>query len=339
MGKWVIDCELSSHDERYPRRFREGYQGRKNSRPPSLYCWGNLELLDNAGEGRVIALIGSRHASPDKTKKTRELARRLAEHGWVVVSGFAPGIDRAAFDGALDHPEGRTIAVLAQGVGEQTAERTQKSARWSGVASARCLTFREERSVVGLECDVSERRHRPPDPSRYRWCDRARADAAGGQARAPERDVGCGRQGGQARAGGLDPALVERRPERRASPEALSAGAIGRGSARRARATLAAIVRWARVKSRLETRTNTCPAARVRPPSAARRLPRRLYNLRVTKAVAVRKSRLRTTAYERNHPPRTQQLHLLCRASGEASPARHAADQPGVLAIVRRPRR
>jgi len=65
---------------------------------------------------RSVAIIGSRDASEEAREKTRELAYRLAERGWVVVSGFARGIDRAAFDGALAHPQGRTIAVLAQGL-------------------------------------------------------------------------------------------------------------------------------------------------------------------------------------------------------------------------------
>ena len=65
---------------------------------------------------RSVAIIGSRDASEEAREETRELAYRLAERGWVVVSGFARGIDRAAFDGALAHPRGRTIAVLAQGL-------------------------------------------------------------------------------------------------------------------------------------------------------------------------------------------------------------------------------
>jgi DNA processing protein len=71
-----------------------------------LYLAGDRTLLDLP----AVALVGSRQASPAGLRRAYQLARDLARHGVVVMSGLAAGIDRAAHEAALAHG-GRTIAV------------------------------------------------------------------------------------------------------------------------------------------------------------------------------------------------------------------------------------
>lgn len=66
--------------------------------------------------GPAVAVVGSRQPSLDGLDLAGELARLLARHGIVVVSGMARGIDEAAHEGAL-RVGGSTIAVLGTGFG------------------------------------------------------------------------------------------------------------------------------------------------------------------------------------------------------------------------------
>ncbi|MCX2726972.1 DNA-processing protein DprA [Thermomicrobium sp. 4228-Ro] len=86
-----------------------------------LWLMGPANLLHP--DTPKIAIIGTRHPRPDIEEHIRRLARKIAERGYVIVSGFAPGIDRAAFEGALDSETGRTIAVLAEGIDWQRLPR------------------------------------------------------------------------------------------------------------------------------------------------------------------------------------------------------------------------
>jgi predicted Rossmann fold nucleotide-binding protein DprA/Smf involved in DNA uptake len=53
-----------------------------------------------AFEPAVVAIVGSRQASPSWCERARRVAVACARAGHVVVTGGAPGIDRAAQDGA-----------------------------------------------------------------------------------------------------------------------------------------------------------------------------------------------------------------------------------------------
>ncbi|RUP09210.1 DNA-processing protein DprA [Hyphomicrobium sp.] len=77
--------------------------------PPMLYIKGNRELLNVP----AIAIVGSRQCSAAGTQLTRLFATQLAEAGFVIVSGLARGIDRAAHEVAL---KTGTVAVLAGGI-------------------------------------------------------------------------------------------------------------------------------------------------------------------------------------------------------------------------------
>ncbi len=77
--------------------------------PPLLQLRGRRALL----RSRAIAVVGARNASANGRRIARELAADLGQHGFVVASGLARGIDAAAHLGSL--PTG-TVAVLGGGV-------------------------------------------------------------------------------------------------------------------------------------------------------------------------------------------------------------------------------
>jgi len=76
--------------------------------PKTLYFHGNREILSH---GPRVSVVGSRRASAEGQKRARSLARALVDHGIVVVSGLAEGIDTAAHTSALE-AGGETIAVI-----------------------------------------------------------------------------------------------------------------------------------------------------------------------------------------------------------------------------------
>lgn len=79
--------------------------------PPVLYIKGNREILDQGS----VAIVGSRHTGPASLEFTEARARMAAVNGQIVVSGFAPGVDRLALDTALKS-KGKSIIVLPQGI-------------------------------------------------------------------------------------------------------------------------------------------------------------------------------------------------------------------------------
>jgi DNA processing protein len=79
--------------------------------PPLLYAKGRLDILQR----RAVAIVGSRHATPQGTEDARRFARALSDAGLAVASGLAVGIDAAAHRGALLGRSG-TIAVVGTGL-------------------------------------------------------------------------------------------------------------------------------------------------------------------------------------------------------------------------------
>lgn len=98
---------LTYMDEEYPKQLRTSATARYQP-PIVLFVKGNLHQTD-----KCMALVGNRNASFYARKRTREIARLLADKGYVIVSGLARGIDYEAHSGALESPNGRTIATLA----------------------------------------------------------------------------------------------------------------------------------------------------------------------------------------------------------------------------------
>lgn len=79
--------------------------------PILLYVKGRLDLLNKP----AIAVIGSRHATPQGVKNAESFASALGSAGLCVVSGMAHGIDAAAHRGGLAF-EASTIAVIGTGL-------------------------------------------------------------------------------------------------------------------------------------------------------------------------------------------------------------------------------
>src|SRR5260364_369220 len=79
--------------------------------PPVLYVRGSLAKLHMP----ALAVVGSRHASPQGLQNAAQFARALADAGLCIVSGLALGIDGAAHQGALEGRAG-TVAVMGTGI-------------------------------------------------------------------------------------------------------------------------------------------------------------------------------------------------------------------------------
>jgi DNA processing protein len=78
--------------------------------------------------GPAVAVVGTRRPTADGLHTAGNLARLLARHGVVVVSGMARGIDQAAHRGALQE-DGVTIAVLGAGFGVDYPGRSSELRR------------------------------------------------------------------------------------------------------------------------------------------------------------------------------------------------------------------
>lgn len=76
--------------------------------PSQIYWAGDASLIRS---GRKVSVVGSRAASAEGMRRARVLAQQLVEHGIVVVSGLAEGIDVTAHQAAIE-AGGRTIAVI-----------------------------------------------------------------------------------------------------------------------------------------------------------------------------------------------------------------------------------
>lgn len=90
-------------EDGYPSLLRE-----TDGKPPFLLVQGNgkFDRLPH------VAIVGSRNASVAGKKMASTLAHDLADHGHVVVSGLARGIDTAAHQSSL---KTGTVAVIAGG--------------------------------------------------------------------------------------------------------------------------------------------------------------------------------------------------------------------------------
>jgi len=78
--------------------------------PLLLFAEGRAELL----AAPALAVVGSRHPTPQGAANAREFAAHLSAQGWTIVSGLAQGVDGAAHEGALAG-RGSTIAVVGTG--------------------------------------------------------------------------------------------------------------------------------------------------------------------------------------------------------------------------------
>ncbi len=126
--------------------------------PHALWVRGSIGLEDATEQS--VAVVGSRAATAYGEHVATELAAGLADHGWMVVSGAAYGIDGAAHRGCLA-VGGRTVAVLAGGVDDAYPK-----------GHASLLTRVAEGGLVVSELPVGQ------TPTRARFLERNRLIAA-----------------------------------------------------------------------------------------------------------------------------------------------------------------
>ncbi len=95
---------LTHYDAEYPQLLKH-----IGDYPPVLSVLGKSDVLNKP----MIGIVGARNASLHATKFAQNLARRLCEAGYSIVSGLARGIDGAAHKGAID---AMTVAIVAGGI-------------------------------------------------------------------------------------------------------------------------------------------------------------------------------------------------------------------------------
>lgn len=95
---------ITFQDNGYPSQLS------KIPNPPPLLCiWNELPA------GKTIGIIGTREASQYGKEKATEFAIELSKAGFIIVSGYAKGIDTSAHYGAMK-AEGKTIVILPTGI-------------------------------------------------------------------------------------------------------------------------------------------------------------------------------------------------------------------------------
>lgn len=102
--------------------------GRREHPDIDLFLSGDVELLRRP----CVSVVGTREVSEDGRLRARRLARELAEHEVVIVTGLAKGVDTAALTGAID-AGGRVVAVIGTPISQaypienaQLQERTYR---------------------------------------------------------------------------------------------------------------------------------------------------------------------------------------------------------------------
>jgi len=103
-------ASLCRHTGRYPAGLRD-----LDDAPAALFVTGGVARLNELCTQPVVAIVGTRQASPYGSEVAQALGRGLAAAGVTVVSGLALGIDAAAHRGSLE-AAGGAVAVLAGGV-------------------------------------------------------------------------------------------------------------------------------------------------------------------------------------------------------------------------------
>lgn len=102
----ILKIDRQSHH--YPRRLHDLYD------PPGCpHIYGDIHLLKRP----MIAIVGSRNASPEGLKNACLFAQALSKAGALIVSGLARGVDSAAHRAAIElGPNHYTAAILGTGI-------------------------------------------------------------------------------------------------------------------------------------------------------------------------------------------------------------------------------
>ena len=72
----------------------------------------------------IVAVIGGREVAPELLSASEEVGRRIAEQGWVLISGGLGGVMEAASRGAAN-AGGTVVGILPQGDGHIANEFVQ----------------------------------------------------------------------------------------------------------------------------------------------------------------------------------------------------------------------
>jgi DNA processing protein len=108
VGRWLDDPAnqvLTLADDAYPQLLLQ-----IPDPPPLIYTKGRVELLAKP----ALAVVGSRHATPQGMATAESFAQALSDGGLTIVSGLALGIDAAAHRGGL---AGRASSIAVVGTG------------------------------------------------------------------------------------------------------------------------------------------------------------------------------------------------------------------------------
>lgn len=105
---WPIK-QIRVGEETYPKLL-----GQIHDFPKTLYCRGNLDLLNKT----CFAVVGTRKLTSYGKEVAQNIVGGLVRAGFVIVSGLAIGIDSVAHQTTLDCG-GKTIAVLGGGISDR----------------------------------------------------------------------------------------------------------------------------------------------------------------------------------------------------------------------------
>ncbi len=97
---------LTINDENYPRRLKFCEDA-----PPLLYVRGNVDF----NHPKILAVVGTRRATPQGKRITKQIIEELANQNVLIISGLAFGIDIIAHQSAMENHL-PTIGVLAHGL-------------------------------------------------------------------------------------------------------------------------------------------------------------------------------------------------------------------------------
>ena len=109
VATWLQDPSnsvITLSDARYPQSLLQ-----IPDPPPVLYVKGRADLLNVP----ALAVVGSRHATPQGAALAESFATSLSDAGLTIVSGLALGIDAAAHRGGLA-ARSSSIAVVGTGL-------------------------------------------------------------------------------------------------------------------------------------------------------------------------------------------------------------------------------
>lgn len=101
--------EVNLNEEFLSKLFEKGSEKWQTQPPERLFAIGDFP--ENRATRKVVSIVGSRASTTYGEQIAYDAAKLLAEHGVIIVSGLAYGIDAAAHRGCLAGG-GETVAVL-----------------------------------------------------------------------------------------------------------------------------------------------------------------------------------------------------------------------------------